>query len=91
MESPVPVQKKQALGLVGVIVGFIALAAAFMSPWIQDAIDPPPKPIEEVAIDLASRLANAAKAKLRGKNMCRLTWLNRCPHVFLVPLSLHWG
>jgi len=34
------------------LVGFVALVAAFHSPWIAEAIDPPKKSGEEVTLIL---------------------------------------
>lgn len=44
----------------------LALAAAFLSPWIAEAIDPSP-PIEEVVANKAVQVRDAVKAKLTGK------------------------
>lgn len=60
--------KKTALGITGCIVGFIALVAAFFSPHIAKAIDPPSKSLEENVVEFAVKLKNAAEAKLGGKD-----------------------
>ena len=57
----------RTLGVIGILVGFLALAGAFLSPWIQDAIDPPAKPLEETAVDFAERLTEAAAARIKGE------------------------
>lgn len=61
------VRKKSMLGVIGCIISFMALAAAFLSPQIAEAIDPPAKPIEESAVDFAIKLKDAAAAKMRGE------------------------
>jgi hypothetical protein len=57
---------KAPWGLVGVIVACIALAAAFLSPWIAEAVDPSP-PLEEVVADKAVKIKEAMQAKLSGE------------------------
>jgi len=47
-------------------VACAALAAAFLSPWIVEAIDPSP-PLEEVVADKAVKIRDAVKAKLSGE------------------------
>ncbi|MGJ8651684.1 MAG: hypothetical protein ACSHX8_00290 [Opitutaceae bacterium] len=59
--------KNNTLGIVGCIIGFIALVAAFLSPQIAEAIDPPAKPIEESAVDFALKLKAVAEAKMKGE------------------------
>ena len=84
-------QKKGTLGLIGIVMGFVALALAFLSPWIQDAIDPPSKTIEEKAVDFAGRLAEAAKAKLRGEKYIPATITEPKPSRFYIPGIIGMG
>ena len=77
--------KKRTFGLIGIAAGFLALTSAFLSPWIQDAIDPPAKPIEETAVEFAGRLADAAKAKIKGEEYVPTTAAEPVPSRFLVP------
>lgn len=56
---------RHRVGIAGVIIGLLALAAAFLSPWIVDLLTPS-KPVEVEAVDLATRLKDAAVAKLKG-------------------------
>jgi hypothetical protein len=77
--------KTRTIGIVGIIAGFLALAAAFLSPWIRDAIDPPAKPIEQTAVDFAGRLAEAAKAKLKGEAYVPAIATEPLPSRFLFP------
>ncbi|MEM7624539.1 MAG: hypothetical protein AAF333_02805 [Planctomycetota bacterium] len=62
-----------------------------MSPWIQAAIDPPPPPIEQAAVDLAGRLAEAAKAKLTGEDYVAAPASTPKPSRFLVPAVIGSG
>jgi hypothetical protein len=62
-----PPSPKRLLGGIGMILGLLALGVAFLSPKIAGMIDPPPRPIEETVVDLAGRLAAAAKAKAKGE------------------------
>ena len=59
-------KRRSPWGLAGVILACIALAAAFLSPWIAKAVDPSP-PLEEVVADKAVKIRDAVKAKLAGK------------------------
>lgn len=61
-----PAKRKSPWGLTGVIVACVALAAAFLSPWIAEAIDPSP-PLEEVVADKAVKIRDAMKAKMAGE------------------------
>ena len=77
--------KKKTLGLIGIVAGFLALASAFLSAWIQEAIDPPAKPIEERTVEFAGRLAAAAKAKIKGEEYIPTTVAEPLPSRFLFP------
>ena len=91
MEQETKSPKKRRIGLIGIAVGFLALASAFLSPWIQEAIDPPPKPIEEIAVGFAGRLAAAAKAKIKGEDYVPITLEEPKPSRFLVPTVIGFG
>ncbi|WP_309398877.1 hypothetical protein [Cerasicoccus maritimus] len=58
--------KNNLLGIIGCILGFIALVAAFYSPEIAAAIGPPTKPLEENVVDFAIKLKEAAESKAKG-------------------------
>jgi hypothetical protein len=51
----------------GLAIGFIALFAAVMSPWILDTISPPTKTIDEVAVDVAVNIKDRLVAKAKGQ------------------------
>ena len=51
----------------GLAIGFIALVAAVMSPWILDSISPPTKTIDEVAVDVAVNIKDRLVAKAKGQ------------------------
>lgn len=86
-----PPRKQHLLGTIGVIIGILALAAAFLSPWIAIQIDPPARPIEEVAVDFAARLAEAAKAKLKGEQYKAPAASTANPSRFLAPVVIGAG
>jgi hypothetical protein len=55
--------KKKPFAIVGTVIGFLALVAAFLSPWIAEAIDPPPPaPPERSLIEFALTIKNAAES-----------------------------
>lgn len=60
--------KTRILGIIGIVFGFLALAAAFLSPWLGEALDPPKPTAEERVVDFAFRIAEAAKAKAKGED-----------------------
>ena len=60
-------KNKNTLAIIGTTIGFVALVAAFLSPWIADAIDPPEKPVEESLVDFAVKIKDAAAAKMKGE------------------------
>ncbi len=82
---------KKLFGGIGISIGVLALAAAFLSPWIQERIDPPARPVEEVAVDMASRLASAAKAKIRGETYAPAYTPPPEPSRFLFPAVIGAG
>jgi hypothetical protein len=54
-------------GVAGLTIALLALAAAVMAPWVIAAVDPPPKPIDEIAVDIAGKIKNRIAAKAQGK------------------------
>ena len=60
------IMSKNRIGIIGIVLGIICMAAAFLSPWISNAISPP-KPAEEEIVDFATRLKDAAIAKAKGE------------------------
>ena len=60
-------RRKSPWGLAGVVVACVALAAAFLSPWLAEAIDPSP-PLEEAVADKAVKIRDAIKARLAGED-----------------------
>ena len=55
------------VGIAGLAVAMIALLAAFLSPWIVGLLDPNPKPIEDIASDVALNIKARVTAKLKGE------------------------
>ena len=51
---------------IGIVLGVLCMTAAFLSPWIANAISPP-KPVEEEIVDFATRIKDAAIAKAKGE------------------------
>ncbi|MDF1659509.1 MAG: hypothetical protein P1U58_17970 [Verrucomicrobiales bacterium] len=92
MTDDSPETKKRIVSGIGMILGLIALAAAFLSPHIAEAIDPPTPPIEEVTVDLASRLIDAAKAKAAGEEyQSAATPSPKLPSRFIYPFVIGLG
>ena len=85
------VPKKKVLGIIGIVIGFFALAGAFLYPWIQDAVDPPKKTIEESVGDFAGRLTEAAKAKVKGESYDSRSVSTPKPSRFVVPAIIGVG
>ena len=83
--------KKRLAAGIGLIVGLVALAAAFLSPQIAEAIDPPTPPVEEVAVDLASRIIDAAKAKATGQEYQPEAAPQQLPSRFIYPVVIGLG
>jgi len=64
---PQLVHHRTRLGVAGLCVALISLAAAVLSPWAIGALDPPSKPIDEVAVDLAGRIKDRLAARAKGR------------------------
>ncbi len=79
------------MAIAGLVVGLVALAAAFLSPTIAEAIDPPGPPLEEVAVDLASKILDAAKAKAAGKEYQAAAAAPPLPSRFIYPAVVGLG
>ncbi len=62
-----PSRKITRLGIAGLVVAFLALAAAVLSPWVIDALEPDRPPIDEVAADVAVRIKDRIVAKAKGQ------------------------
>ena len=83
-------KKKNILGIIGCVISFIALVAAFLSPQIAEAIDPPAKPVEESVADFAVKLKDAAVAKMNGEEY-QATPEKRKPSAALFPAIIGLG
>lgn len=82
--------KKNFWGIMGCCIGFIALVAAFLSPYIAKAIDPPSKPLEESVVDLAIKIKDAAVAKVKGEEYVAESESKK-PSAFIVPAVISAG
>ena len=60
-------RKVTLFGITGLVIALVALAAAVLSPWAVDVLEPEAKPIDEVAIDAAMRIKDRVAAKLKGE------------------------
>jgi hypothetical protein len=83
--------KKHMLGGIGLLIGILALAAAFLSPWIAEQIDPPARAMEEGAVDFAARLADVAKAKIKGEKYIPTAITELRPSRYLAPSVIAAG
>lgn len=82
---------KRTISGIGAFLGLIALTAAFLSPQIAKAIDPPSKPLEQIVVDSASRIVDAAKAKAAGQEYTRNTPIQKRPSRFIYPIVICLG
>jgi hypothetical protein len=60
------VARNNPFGLIGVIVGLLALASALLPIWILPLVDPP-RSAGQAVVDSAQRLRERAAARLRGE------------------------
>ena len=81
---------KNTFAIIGSIIGFLALIFAFLSPWIAEAIDPPPKPVEESVVDFATKLKDAAVAKMKGEEY-KGEVTEKVPSNYLPPAVIAFG
>jgi hypothetical protein len=71
--------KSAAWSTSGLAIAFIASIAAVMSPWILDAISPPTKTIDEVAVDVAINIKDRLVAKAKGQEFVAQTKNHKIP------------
>ena len=66
MEATVAVQpsprKITRVGIAGLVIALLALAAAALSPWAVDALEPEKKPMDQVAVEVAGRIKDRLAA-----------------------------
>ena len=55
------------IGIAGLVVAVLALAAAALSPWAVEALEPEKKPIDQVAVEVAGRIKDRLAAKAKGQ------------------------
>lgn len=63
-------------GLIGAIIGLLALASALLPIWVLPLVDPP-RSVSQTVVDTAQRLRDSAAARLRGEpqqQQPRLDW-----------------
>lgn len=59
--------KRSIVGAIGLAFALLGLVAAIMSPWIIDAIEPERKPIDEAAVEVATKIKDRLIAKAKGQ------------------------
>jgi hypothetical protein len=57
--------RSRRLGLIGSVVGLVALAVAILPHWVLPVIDPPP-PIDKVIVDVGHRVKDRLVARVKG-------------------------
>lgn len=60
-------RKITRVGILGLALGLVSLAAAALTPWIIDLLEPEEPPSDEVVVDIAIRLKERMTAKLKGE------------------------
>ena len=62
-----PASRVTPVGVAGLVIALLALTAAALSPWAVEALQPEPRPIDEVAVEMAGRIKDRLAAKATGK------------------------
>ncbi|MCS7465757.1 hypothetical protein NZK35_03590 [Stieleria sp. ICT_E10.1] len=62
--SVAPTRRSPVAG-VGLVLAICGLVAAVLSPWILDAIEPERKPMDEVAVEFATKVKDRLIAKAK--------------------------
>ena len=57
--------RRSVVAGVGLVIALLGLIAAVLSPWILDAIEPERKPIDEVAVEFATKVKDRLIAKAK--------------------------
>lgn len=57
--------RRSVVAGVGLVLAMFGLIAAVLSPWILDTIEPQRKPIDEVAVEFATKVKDRLVAKAR--------------------------
>ncbi|WP_068141289.1 hypothetical protein [Roseimaritima ulvae] len=58
--------KRSIVGGIGLAFALLGLVAAIMSPWIIDVLEPGRKPIDEAAVEVATKIKDRLIAKAKG-------------------------
>ena len=66
-QDPRSPTRRSIVGGIGLAFALIGLVAAIMSPWIIDAIEPDRKPIDEAAVEVATKIKDRLIAKAKGQ------------------------
>jgi hypothetical protein len=62
-----PRRKITRIAIAGLVLALLALAAATLSPWAIDALQPEKKPLDQVAVEVATRIKDRLAAKAKGQ------------------------
>jgi hypothetical protein len=57
--------RSRRLGLIGSVVGLVALITAILPHWVLPIIDPPP-PVDQVIVDVGHRVKERLVARMNG-------------------------
>ncbi|GLH82413.1 hypothetical protein SSBR45G_73220 [Bradyrhizobium sp. SSBR45G] len=57
--------RSRRLGIIGCLIGLVALVAAVLPHWVLPVIDPPP-PIDQVIVDVGHRVKERLVARIKG-------------------------
>ncbi|WP_316231180.1 hypothetical protein [Bradyrhizobium sp. SZCCHNR1051] len=57
--------QSRRLGIIGCVIGLVALVAAVLPHWVLPVIDPPP-PIDKVIVDVGHRVKERLMARIKG-------------------------
>ncbi|HXH43042.1 MAG TPA: hypothetical protein VNK51_04240 [Bradyrhizobium sp.] len=63
--TPVPAAPSRRLGIIGSIVGVLALIAAVLPHWVVPIVFPPP-PADKVIVDTGHRIKDRIVARVKG-------------------------
>ncbi|UPJ62664.1 hypothetical protein [Bradyrhizobium sp. 191] len=63
--TPIPAAPSRRLGIIGSIVGLLALIAAVLPHWVVPIVFPPP-PADKVIVDTGHRVKDRIAAKVKG-------------------------
>lgn len=60
-----PRRRITPIGIAGLVIALLSLAAAALSPWVVAALAPEKKPLDQVAVEVAGRIKDRLVAKAK--------------------------